>query len=257
MSSHYNPNQPRVAAGHEGAGRWSDGDASTASILNSPLLDRDRLIKAALGIRDEKRDGDVQLALLDSQKASEPLRIPESRGPAPAPAPIGPSLLFGGALLLGALLCVQLSESNSDRQRTIVVFRRGKYQSETDTDFDWDGLQILRSPQEITKVCGKDFDVIQKIVDRTYDEVKKDMPYLSEQDLGTEAHKRVASIINGWGDSRFKAELTYGKIPPSDGDDRYGAKDSIRLAHIPEKWIPVFRKGYAPKKESGAHPDSF
>jgi len=30
----------------------------------------------------------------------------------------------------------------------------------------------------------------------------------------------------------------------------------VGLAHIPEKWIPVFRKGYAPAYKSGAHFDS-
>jgi len=229
----YNPSQPRVPAGHEGAGQWSGGASATRSILNSPVLDRDRLIKAALGIRDdEQRDGSVQLALLDSQKSSEPLRIPVPRNPAPAPAPVGASLLFGGALLLGALLYVQLSELNSDKQRTIIVFRRGKYRSETDTDLDWAGLQILRSPQEIKKVCGKNFDDIQELVDDTYDEVKKNMPYLSEQDLGTEVHKRVAEIINRtWDRSRFTAELTYGKTPPTgpNGEPPHGAADSIRL----------------------------
>jgi hypothetical protein len=231
MSSHYDPNQPRVPAGHEGAGQWSDGASASRSILHAPLLDRDRLIKAALGIRDdEKRDGNVQLALLDSEESSEPLQIPDSRGPTPAPAPVGASLLLGGALLLSALLYVQLSESNSDKQRTIVVFRRGKYQSETDDGFDLKRLDILRSPEEITKVCGEDFDRIQKLVDDTYDEVKKDMPYLSAQDLGNEVHKRVAWIINNkWDRSRFKAELTYEKIPPSGREDRYGAEDSIRL----------------------------
>jgi arginase len=29
-----------------------------------------------------------------------------------------------------------------------------------------------------------------------------------------------------------------------------------RLAHVPEKWDPVFRKGHAPLNESRAHPDS-
>lgn len=233
----YNRNQPRVPAGHEGAGQWSDGESATRSILNSPLLDRDRLIKAALGIRDdEKRGGNVRLALLDSQKSSEPLRIPDSRDPeaaaAPAPIPLGVSLLLGGALLLGALSYAQLSELNSDKQRTIIVFRRGKYRSESDTDLDWEGLRILRSPQEITKVCGEGFDEIQKLVDDTYDEVKKDMPYLSEQDLGTEVHKRVAWTINEtWDRSRFTAELTYGKSPPigQNGEPPYGARDSIRL----------------------------
>src|SRR6476620_12231348 len=28
------------------------------------------------------------------------------------------------------------------------------------------------------------------------------------------------------------------------------------LAHVPEKWIPVFRKGHAQTQESRAHPDS-
>src|SRR6185295_6123849 len=28
------------------------------------------------------------------------------------------------------------------------------------------------------------------------------------------------------------------------------------LAHVPEKWEPVFRKGHAPINESRAHPDS-
>src|SRR5262249_48867658 len=33
-------------------------------------------------------------------------------------------------------------------------------------------------------------------------------------------------------------------------------KRERRLAHVPEKWVPVFRKGHAPINESGAHPDS-
>ena len=35
-----------------------------------------------------------------------------------------------------------------------------------------------------------------------------------------------------------------------------GVRDLRRLAHVPEKWKPVFRKGHAQKQESRAHPDS-
>lgn len=229
----YNPNQPRVPAGHEGAGQWSEGGSASASILNSPLLDRDRSIKAALGIpHDEKRDGNVQLALLQTPIQIQPsVSAPRSRL-TPGAAAVGVGALLGLGLL--GLAFYQLSESNSDKQRTIVVFRRGKYRSETDdsesdTGFEPAELRILRNPQEITKVCGTKFDKIQDLVDETYDKVKKDMPYLSEQDLGNEVHKKVAQIVNGWDKSIWKAGLTYERIPPSDGKDRYGAKDSIRL----------------------------
>ena len=33
------------------------------------------------------------------------------------------------------------------------------------------------------------------------------------------------------------------------------ADANISLAHVPEKWRPVFRKGHAPVNESRAHPD--
>jgi hypothetical protein len=30
--------------------------------------------------------------------------------------------------------------------------------------------------------------------------------------------------------------------------------NEMNLAHVPEKWIPVFREGHAPTQESRAHP---
>ena len=38
------------------------------------------------------------------------------------------------------------------------------------------------------------------------------------------------------------------------GEDRRGAAEGRALAHVPEKWEPVFRKGHAPINESRAHP---
>ena len=64
MTRHYDPHQPRVPAGHHEGGRWTGGGSASESILKSPLLDQDRLIEAALGIRGrDKQAGTVQLAL--------------------------------------------------------------------------------------------------------------------------------------------------------------------------------------------------
>ena len=40
-----------------------------------------------------------------------------------------------------------------------------------------------------------------------------------------------------------------------DGTKLVTVHEPIRLAHVPEKWKPVFRKGHAPLNESRAHPD--
>ena len=55
MSSHYDPNQPRVPAGQRAGGQWSGAGSASESILKSPLLDRHRLIRAALGSGDGGR----------------------------------------------------------------------------------------------------------------------------------------------------------------------------------------------------------
>src|SRR5262245_37687108 len=39
------------------------------------------------------------------------------------------------------------------------------------------------------------------------------------------------------------------------GADHQDRRRDRGLAHVPEKWEPVFRKGHAPIKEAGAHPD--
>jgi len=223
MSSHYNPNQPRVPAGHEGAGQWSDGESASASILNSPLLDQDRLIKAALGIRnDAKRDRNVQLAF-DSQTSTELPELPSTRVPPSRTAPLGRA---AGAFL-GPLFFL-LSELNSDKQRTIVVFRRGKFRDESDDGFD--GLQFLHTPEEIETYCGKDFTTVQDIVDRAYDEIKGEGKPLTLQNLGIAVHKLARDEIKKGKIPGFKVELTYEKIPPdSDRVEVYGSEGSIRL----------------------------
>jgi hypothetical protein len=221
MSSHYDPNQRRIPAGQEGAGRWTDGEAASTSILNSPLLDRDRLIRAALGIReDQKRDGNVQLAF-DSQTSTEPLQLPSTRVQPNRPAPLG----RGAGGLLGLLFSL-LSELNSDDQRTIVIFRRGKFHDESDDGFS--GLEFLRTPEEIEKYCGKDFKKVQDIVDHAYDEVKSRGLPLTPQNLGMAVHKRAEDDVEKI--RGFTVELTYEKIPPgSDRVEVYGTKGSIRL----------------------------
>ncbi len=47
-----------------------------------------------------------------------------------------------------------------------------------------------------------------------------------------------------------------GYSEPGAGSDLASLATRATLAHVPEKWEPVFRKGHAPTNESGAHPDS-
>jgi len=229
MSSHYNPNQPRVPAGHEGAGRWSDGESATARILNSPLLDRDRLIKAALGIRnDDKHEGKVHLALFDPRKpTTRPLlpRIPLKPG---LLIPLKRAPYIGAALSLYSLL----SQFDDDEQQAVIAFRRKEFRRGSDDQFDLEGIQLLQGWAEIEKVCGKAFvERIQKFVDDAYDKVKKEGKPLSPQEFGTEVHKRVENKIKALGNPKFGAEITYEKDPPSDRNkaERRGAKRSIRM----------------------------
>lgn len=177
------------------------------------------------------REAAVQLAFLDPQKSPSPPWLPRLK-PVPR-TPLKPTIPFGGPYLGGILtLFSLLSELNDDEQQTIISFRSREFRHDgPERSFDFERLQTL-TREEVAKVCGDHFKTIQELTDKVYKDVKKDKS-LSPQQLGTEVHTRVEKTIKDLKKSdqktdyeNLEAELSFAK---EDGDDRRGAKDTVRL----------------------------
>jgi len=232
LSSHYNSNQPRVPAGHHDGGQWTGGGSHELAILNSPLFDRDRLIKAALGVRDDdEKSRGARPALL----APPPTLV---RRPPPAflprlpfrpgfLVPLRPVPYIGAAIALYSLL----SQFNDDDQQAVIAFRSREYRrSPSDGAFDLQGVDVL-SPEEVREICGDQFYKVRDIVDRAYDDTKRDNKQLSPAQLGTKVHKRIEDEIEALDHPEVTAEVTYEQETPNDPTkpERRGAKHSIRV----------------------------
>jgi hypothetical protein len=230
LTNHYDPNEPRVPAGHHDGGQWTGGGAAEPGTAKSTNADWPSLLHAVLGAHaGDGLHGPVQLAFLDQPKPPTPLWLPQLK---PIPQlPIKPRIpipYLGGILTLFSLL----SELDDDEQQTIISFRSREFRHDgPERSFDFEGLHTL-TRQEAEGICGNHFKEVHDLTDKAYEEAKKDKS-LSPQQLGTEVHKRVEEAIKARKDSKRKkeyenleAELSFAK---GDGGSRRGAKDTVRL----------------------------
>jgi len=238
MSSHYDPNQPRVPAGHQDGGKWTGGAFGDRNILHSPFSDHGRLLDAEHVRRyGDQRERDVRLALLETQKP--PIRqLPSSPSPRVV---VSPKFMFprlpipyiGAAISLFSLL----SQFNDDEQQAIIAFRSREFTRPGEGPFDLEGVRVLTSEKEVEDICGEGFKKVRDLVNEAYDKVKSERKNLPPDLLGTAVHTRTKQGIDDLKNQKIKgmenvdAELTYEKIPPSDRSqpEKHGAKGSIRM----------------------------
>ena len=234
MSSHYNPNQPRVPAGHHEGGQWADGGSHEQAILNSPLFDRGRLIKAALGIQDVPQKDKPQLALLDDRPPA--IRLPPPLASRAAAGAIRGLAIGGGEVFgpLGILLALGLFEwwslSNDEKQHAIISFKANEYRrSQPDAPFALHTLEG-RTPEEVKKICGENFTTMQKFTNEAYNELKASGEPLSPQNFGNKVHKNVEIGVRTQG--TFSAEPSFALIDDVkldlNGDIIRGQKGTVR-----------------------------
>lgn len=232
MINHYDPNQPRVPAGHHDGGQWTDGGFSPGD-AKFTSADRPGLLNAVLGAHGgDGRAGPAQLAFLDTPKPPAPIQLPL---PKPIPRiPLTPGISAFSRLLpyLGSALTLYslLSSLNDDEQQAIISFRSREFRRGEPKRFHLEGVQLL-TQQEARDICGEYFEKVQELTDRAFDELKKDRKSLSPQDFGSKVHKRVEDLINEFkgkkiNNDKLQAERSFAK---GDGSDRTGAKDTVRL----------------------------
>ena len=198
---HYDPNQPRAAAGNPNGGQWIDVDDTNDG-------------------SDYDRDADHPMV--------QPARFPLFRRPIQRlPNQKGVQRGIEAALALYGALSAQ----NTPEQRAIFDFNAREFLRDPDTALDPKNAKVL-TQREVENVCHK-LDDVQKRANRIASAVRADAPDLSPQQFGTAVHARVAREINGprlpnsgFKDPNYRAEVSYSKMQE---DKVAGLPGSIRI----------------------------
>jgi hypothetical protein len=204
LAHHYNPDQPRIPAHHDGGGRWTAG-------VPAPLSELDPILNSR---GEGGRAGAVQLAFLDSRKPPTRIKLPGGLG------------ILG---LAAEIIYSYLSKDNNDKQRTILSFTSHEFHRDGDGSFTFNGVQVLTG-EEIKKECGE-LEKVQKYTDEAFNEVKKYTKQLSPQQFGTAVHKLVENKMKA--DPELKDVVEVEKSFANDDrppeDVYYGADGTFRL----------------------------
>jgi hypothetical protein len=192
---HYDPNQPRVDAGHSDGGQWTRAGTTGIDFES----DQPRLARFA---------------------PNRPLVRPTPTGPAPT----GPGAI--GVLLS---LFAALSARNSPSQRTIFDFNAKEFLRNPNGELNRADVRMLNR-EEVDNVCRK-LDDVQQRTDIAANDARADGLAGNPQEFGTAVHTRVASSINGPDrrrprDPNYRAEVSYWKMAEDRVSGRLG---SIRI----------------------------
>lgn len=222
---HYDPDQPRVPAGHSDGGQWTDTDG--------PNDDSNQVRGADPSI--------VQPAQF--QLLRRPIQKGIQRG-------------IEAALALFAAL----SARNTPEQRAIFDFNAREFLRDPHAALDTKNVKVL-TQQEVENVCKKLNDLQQR-TDRITSAVRANAPYLNAQQHGTAVHTRIAQEINeprkpdgSPKDPNYRAEVSYWKMSE---DKVYGRKDSIRidvLENAGRRLVCVYDIKTGQSRRSGLHLD--
>jgi hypothetical protein len=186
----YDPNQPRVPAGHPDGGQWIETGQradDTSSRSNDELL---------------------QLAQF---------------------SPNRPPLIRPGHPIVTLLsLFAALSARNTPDRRAIFEFNAREFLRDPTGERAQPNVNVFNR-EEVENVCRKLKDV-QRRTDRIADAVTREnrragLP-MSRSQIGSAVHVRLKKEIDGLGNPNYRAEVSYWK---EDEDQRYGRKDSIRI----------------------------
>jgi hypothetical protein len=230
MSNHFDPNQPRVPAGHDGGGQWTDADHPAPGVGKPDISPRGRLYDAVVGQGDSGLN--TRLALLDEsqlRRSPGPTSLPRIRV-TPASRIVGAVVRLSPAGRAALIAYTILSLLNDRKRQAVISFKAKEFRRVgPDRTFDPEILTTV-DREDVKKVCGdKMFDKIQNIVDQAYDDVLKEGKILSPTQFGIEVHKRIKDAILALGDDNITAELSLPKPESQSNKDHYGAKDTARL----------------------------
>ena len=213
MPHHYDPNQPRIARGHEGGGRWTDGHTeligSNVNSRSTPdpgteSVPLSLIEQVALPVENPttQREGDFTLAF--------------SRPPGPPRHPAVQLVLAFAALL-----------SRPWQNRTGEVDPANDINAH-DFRLDPNGRPLMQriTRKEVKDVCTR-FDWFQEMATEIDRDVRREMPHLSPAQHGTEVHTRLAHKIRELGDPNFRAEVS--KVKSEEADAIYGENGSKRM----------------------------
>lgn len=232
MTNHYDPNQPRVPAGHHDGGQWT-GEGSG-------------LLNAIVGPRGG--DGNAGIAQLGSLLAPgdlgasrlEQLTAGTQVHEAFAPGFVDPRrLIIQKTLEAGLALFTWLSARNSRQRQAIIEFKTHGHEYARDgapgSQFELKAVRLL-AKEEIGKVCEK-LDDVQDLTDRAVSSTLLHRGEMSPTQYGTAIHTYVSHAI-GKADPNFKAEESLLKLQEEIKENGivysakwtdYGIKNSIRI----------------------------
>jgi hypothetical protein len=250
--SHYDPNQPRVPAGHSDGGQWTAGGGGVQPPSSSEEIDKEiaRIMRDPDALR-HTRGMDAASDLRDANSDLSDRERPQLAQFSPNRLPSRPGLI--GALLG---LFAALSARNSPTQRATFDFNAREFLRDPLGELDRANVRQLNQ-SEVGNVCKKLADV-QARTDRIASAVRANAPYLSASQFGTAVHAHLAQEINeprrpdgSPKDPNYRAEVSYWKMRE---DDAYGRKDSIRidvLEHAGRRLVCVYDIKTGKSRRSG------
>lgn len=198
---HYDPNQPRVPAGHSGGGQWTDANRGAGPSLHErPQIDRAVLAGESLA--------DIAAGHLPIERVQAK---PNQRR---IPNPIE----FIDAARLG--LYNELSARNGANQQTIVEFRAAQYRRDT---IDITRVAVL-SRDELGNRCPLLGDV-QSLTNEATVETRGSGISMSPQQFGTAVHTLLKQKIIEFDHPNLKGEVSFLKGK----EEGYGVKDTVRI----------------------------
>ena len=249
----YDPNQPRVPAGHSDGGQWTDGNYAQrrlpAERPTSPLFE--------LGLQELHRSGAQSMTDVSAQARRLPRLLPMP--------PIKPSPFFE----LGArapfprdaraavkdvesalALYNELSLHNSPEQRAIIAFKARDYVRTEAPVLELLRLGVL-TQSEVNLICNQ-FNTVQKLTDGAAAAVQAGRLPLDPGQYGTAVHQLIKEAVNGpkkpkssndarpyptlWAEQSFakqyeeaKKQEVSNQSPQKPEDTYYSAPGSIRV----------------------------
>jgi len=198
---HYDPNQPRVRAGHAGGGRWTDDDGDTAASRLS-YSERPQLAQFSP----------------DRPPVQTPVRPPVLPSARP---PGGPGWI--GAL---ATLYAIWSARNTPERRAVFEFNAREYLKGSNDELVEADVDKLNREQ-VKNACPR-IDEVQDRTNKAYSHVMRNGGrFMSPQQLGTAVHKQLQDSING--DTKTKLQAEVSRVKSDDANADFGVKDSVRI----------------------------
>jgi hypothetical protein len=261
MPYRYDPNQPRVPAGHSDGGQWTDGNSGGERHLRterptSPLFE--------LSLQEFQRHGAQSVTDVSARaRRLSPWRaFPLPTKPSPlfelgARAPMPPETHPAAKDMESALgLYDALSLHNSPEQRAVIAFKARDYRRGEAPVLELLRVGIL-TRSEVGLIC-KQFGTVQDLTDKAAAAVQAEKLPLDPGQYGTAVHTLVKEAVNGpkkpkssgdvraypklWAEESFaknyeesrehksREAATIGNpSPQGPGDTYYGAPGSIRV----------------------------